>query len=603
MISIRRLLTRTYRLVSINVQQFLLPVLSLRFLQILVAPAFSNPSSISSSEEEARNRLVPATSATPSTSANTKSASACSSNRIFVAGLSQECTKQLLHQAFVPYGTITDMSIIGFDDKKSSSTSKSKKSSTAGKRKPFAFVTFDSQQSALAAISDATNGSILQPLDNMFQQVKTAIPLDSSKRKKSNNLKRRQQNHLEDRKDIFTRTNLILQVQSTHVDRLEDYLNYAIKLRDPHVKFHLEGSEGSARNNMSLMFLSVCNPNPTELAMRLGEDQTIARALKKAYVVDNGCIEAQLSSDSGCEVVVGALLERVNDYYDNIGGSKDRSFKMHVFPPSNQGRLLSALDRIENSIIDTKPSSTKSRMRMDPKEFTDVVSIVEVLKYKGRNSEEKDEAYVMTGFAQSFTSDYHINREIMSDGAVCRAYFKLKEAVDRYQNDHADMNFKMFENTVALDCGSAPGGWTKYLAQDMKCKLVHSVDPGNLDADVMELDNVNHLRMKIQDAIPLLKKEQSKINVFVSDACLHEMEGQVEFLLLAKESGILNENAFFVLTLKCTTGYSKAYFDSQAMKVVKSLNARAQTSGVSTYHLFSNRNGERTLMGFLSESS
>ena len=79
---------------------------------------------------------------------------------------------------------------------------------------------------------------------------------------------------------------------------------------------------------MSLMFLSVCYPNPTELAIRLGEDQILARALKKAYVVDNGCIEAQLSSDSGCDVVLGALLERVNGYYDDIGGSKDRSFKM-----------------------------------------------------------------------------------------------------------------------------------------------------------------------------------------------------------------------------------------------------------------------------------
>jgi len=91
------------------------------------------------------------------------------------------------------------------------------------------------------------------------------------------------------------------------------------------------------------------------------------------------------------------------------------------------------------------------------------------------------------------------------------------------------------------------------------------VDPGNLDDDDVELDNVNHLRIKIQDAIPLLKKllkkEQSKINVFVSDACLHEMEGQLEFLLLAKESRILDDNSFFVLTLKCTTWYSKAHFE------------------------------------------
>ena len=208
---IRRLVQRTYRMVSINIHRFLLPLLTLTFLQLPAASAFSNTADTS----------------TTSTSTTTKSAS------IFVGGLSQECTKQLLQQTFIPYGTISDISMVGFDD-----------STRKGKRKPFAFVTFDSQQSALAAISDATNGSILQPLENnIFQQVKSAQPLDASKRKRSNDSRKQKENHFEERKNIFSRTNLILQVQSTHVDRLSDYLNYAIKTKFPNLRFHLLGSE------------------------------------------------------------------------------------------------------------------------------------------------------------------------------------------------------------------------------------------------------------------------------------------------------------------------------------------------------------------------
>ena len=79
--------------------------------------------------------------------------------------------------------------------------------------------------------------------------------------------------------------------------------------------------------------------------------------------------------------------------------------------------------------------------------------------------------------------------------------------------------------------------------------------------------------------------------------CLHDIEAQVDFLLLAKEEGILN--AFFVLTLKCNTGFSKDYFDKQAEKVLESMNSRVKTNGTVMYHLFSNRSGERTIMGFL----
>ena len=105
------------------------------------------------------------------------------------------------------------------------------------------------------------------------------------------------------------------------------------------------------------------------------------------------------------------------------------------------------------------------------------------------------------------------------------------------------------------------------------------------------------MKLKIQDALPILKEKNTKIKVFVSDMCLHEMADQLEFLLLAKDVGILEENAFFTLTLKCNSGFSKASFDRQVEKVLETLASKAETRMVSTYHLFSNRSGERTVLG------
>ena len=40
------------------------------------------------------------------------------------------------------------------------------------------------------------------------------------------------------------------------------------------------------------------------------------------------------------------------------------------------------------------------------------------------------------------------------------------------------------------------------------------MDPGEL---LIDIDNVRHMKMKIKDAMPLLKQKQSKIKIWVSD--------------------------------------------------------------------------------------
>ena len=116
------------------------------------------------------------------------------------------------------------------------------------------------------------------------------------------------------------------------------------------------------------------------------------------------------------------------------------------------------------------------------------------------------------------------------------------------------------------------------------------------------MKETHHVQTKIQDAVPLLLKEDvgaARVKIWVSDMCLHNMEAQVDLLLMAKESGLLASNAFFVLTLKCIVGHSKSAYDAQVKKTVDKLCDSSKVENVETFHLFSNRSGERTIMGYI----
>mmetsp|Transcript_39305 Transcript_39305/g.82194 ORF Transcript_39305/g.82194 Transcript_39305/m.82194 type:complete len:110 (-) Transcript_39305:151-480(-) len=93
-----------------------------------------------------------------------------------------------------------------------------------------------------------------------------------------------------------------------------------------------------------------------------------------------------------------------------------------------------------------------------------------------------------------------------------------------------------------------------------------------------------------------------QVKLWVSDMCLHDMGEQVDLLLLAKKEGLLAPNAFFVLMLKCVLGHSKLAYDAQVEEVVDKNGLRAPENGVEgleIFHLFSNRSGERTVIGYI----
>ena len=368
-------------------------------------------------------------------------------------------------------------------------------------------------------------------------------------------------------------------------------------------------------------------------------DPILVRAINKSYIVQPGqLVEGNLSTEEGCDEFAKSVYEGISKQQQEGNVESNVSLRMKIFPPKYQSKLLTSFDALieqaeKNSTTATAATTDSTSINIDPKDFTHMLSIVEIYQYKGRGWEQNDvksNNLYMWGLSEASLDEDVVdaNNLIALDGnlvdssnnnndgkssddgevEVGRAYYKLKEAIETYKSsssNNEEGENKLYsdlydESVVALDCGSAPGGWTKYLIEHFNCKTVYSIDPGKLAKSVSQLEQTKHIQMKIQDAIPLLlKEEDTKVKIWVSDMCLHDMESQVDLLLMAKDSGLLASNCFVVLTLKCIVGHSKSAYDAQVKKVVDKLCDKASMECVEIFHLFSNRSGERTVMGYL----
>lgn len=118
------------------------------------------------------------------------------------------------------------------------------------------------------------------------------------------------------------------------------------------------------------------------------------------------------------------------------------------------------MDRV---VYDDSKNASR-QLTIAPTGFTHMLSVVEVYKYKGRGWERKQQdpnnkLYMFGVSPASLDLDVvDTNNIIAEDGSddVNRAYYKLKEAIEMYEELHGELHQDLYQS-IALDCGSAPG--------------------------------------------------------------------------------------------------------------------------------------------------
>ena len=146
----------------------------------------------------------------------------------------------------------------------------------------------------------------------------------------------------------------------------------------------------------------------------------------------------------------------------------------------------------------------------------------------------------------------------------------------------------------------SPGGWTKYLLEGTQCEKVFAIDPGEMILSESLSVNVDHLKMTAQKAILHLRDTlQHKVCIWVSDMCVQDVGKQVDIFLLAVKEKLIQSGAAFVLTIKCNVGHAKERFDEMTNAEADRLKEQVDVGGLEILHLFSNRIGERTIIGYV----
>lgn len=155
---------------------------------------------------------------------------------------------------------------------------------------------------------------------------------------------------------------------------------------------------------------------------------------------------------------------------------------------------------------------------------------------------------------------------------ICRAYYKLKEIVER---EHIDLN-----NKIILDIGAAPGGWCEY-AKEYAKKII-AVDPAELK---IKSDNIIYFKNKIEDIIPKVNKYD--YNIIISDINLDPK------LILDSIFKLDYTGKILILTLKFNKT-SKNYISNRIQKIKEDLSKKCKYT--KDYWLFANTASERTLV-------
>mmetsp|Transcript_8739 Transcript_8739/g.18873 ORF Transcript_8739/g.18873 Transcript_8739/m.18873 type:complete len:686 (+) Transcript_8739:344-2401(+) len=471
--------------------------------------------------------------------------------------------------------------------------------------------------------------------------------------------------------------NFICQVHASHLDRLRDFVSAQpgvspigsfSEQKTSFVMLRATATDGVKSNNNDN---DGSNRNDDDYLERLSQTVWntwfVAPNLNRLTILDEDSSLVEGNIRTGVVPAIFRSLSKVKE------GDADAKvlLRLAIFPPKLQWTLLDGLEDYNNKRLkgDTNDDCCQGMdIELSPGNPTHTISIVQLHpgvivtpKSKGDNDKalyvvgrlenvratqkrslennnkhhlqqqstsvvpqpKKQHKNDSDGKEQKATTAHNSNLKVIdsnseNDMSICRAYWKLQEAWERYQYEPPCLDgIRNEEPMWALDCGAAPGGWTKFLFRPGVVGKIYAVDPGKLSPEVVpgldeSLPNgsesspiIQHVESTIQKALPKLASDlrsSSKTNKFldiwVSDMCVKDMSGQIDCFLQAKTEGVIGPGTFFVLTLKCVVGHTATAFDFQAKEQVARLEGISKD--VQVVHLFFNRSSERTIIGYLS---
>jgi 23S rRNA U2552 (ribose-2'-O)-methylase RlmE/FtsJ len=144
---------------------------------------------------------------------------------------------------------------------------------------------------------------------------------------------------------------------------------------------------------------------------------------------------------------------------------------------------------------DNKPQGdTSVRITPDmihPGRFTHIINCVysreESIFRWGIVTKEESVLYSLT--SDSLAAAVSHAKAQLSLPPVCRAFYKMQEVWDVYF-PKTQWQLPPKSQLIAVDVGASPGGWTQFLSP--LCTAVLSIDPGELNPEILALPNVTH---------------------------------------------------------------------------------------------------------------
>lgn len=152
---------------------------------------------------------------------------------------------------------------------------------------------------------------------------------------------------------------------------------------------------------------------------------------------------------------------------------------------------------------------------------------------------------------------------------ISRAEFKMLEVLDCFNIDTSNLK-------DGVDFGAAPGGWTKVLAQ-RGINMV-AIDPAQMNQKVLNLKNVIHKRMTIQEYF--FNHNDKKFDLIVNDM---KMDVKKSVNLTLNFYDKLNKNGIIIMTFKLPKNFTlKTIYENLSLLLKK-------FSLISARQLFYNR--------------